>query len=104
MSERRTVRILAIDRLLPGVTLEQMAPHFEAESRHAWQLYKQGLFREILFRQDHPGVVISMECFDLDEAKAILAELPLVKAGLIEFDLIPVGAFPMWETLFRPAE
>ncbi len=82
--------------------MEQIGPHLPAELRHSWQLYKQGVFREIMFRQDHPGVVVVMECAHVDEARGVLAELPLVKAGLIEFELIPVGPFVMWENLFRP--
>jgi len=35
-----------------------------------------------------------------DEAKKVLAELPLVKAGLIDFEVIPLGAFANWEILF----
>ncbi len=104
MSERRTLRIIAIDRILPGVTMEQIGPLLGAEAEHAWELYKQGIFREVFFRQDHPGVVVMMECFDVAEAEQVMAELPLVKAGLIEFDYIPVGPFVVWENLFAAAE
>jgi hypothetical protein len=31
------------------------------------------------------------------------AELPLVKAGLIEMETIPLGPFVNWEILFAPA-
>ena len=49
------------------------------------------------------GVAIFLECSSVDEAKAALAELPLVKAGLIDFEVIPLGAFTNWEILFAPA-
>lgn len=59
--------------------------------------------RDIYFRQDRPGVAIFLECASVEEAKAVLAELPLVVAGLIEFEIIPLGAFTNWQMLFAPA-
>ncbi len=80
--------------------MEKIGPLLEAEAKHAWQLYKDGIFRELYFRQDHPGVVVVMECFDVEEAEAIMADLPLVKADLIEIDFVPVGPFVVFEELF----
>lgn len=98
------MKILCLDRPLPGASFEKYQPHLEAEVRHTWQAYKEGAIRDIYFRQDRPGVAIFMECASPDEAKAILADLPLAKAGLIEFDTIPLGAFANWELLFAPAK
>jgi hypothetical protein len=36
----------------------------------------------------------------VDEAKKAFADFPLVKAGLIEIDAIPLGPFLNWEMLF----
>ena len=52
------------------------------------------------FRQDRPGVAIILECASVDEAKKAFADFPLVKAGLIEIDAIPLGPFLNWEMLF----
>jgi hypothetical protein len=40
---------------------------------------------------------------DLDEAKEAFTDVPLVKAGLIEIDAIPLGPFLNWEMLFAHA-
>ena len=96
------MRILALDRPLPGATMEKYGPHLKNEIRHTWAAYKQGVVRDIYFRQDRPGVAIILECASADEAKDVLADLPLVKAGLIEFEIIPLGAFVNWELLFAP--
>ena len=97
------MRILCIDRPLPGATFERYKPHLQAEVRHTWEAYKTGVVRDIYLRQDRPGVAIFLECSSVDEAKAALAELPLVKAGLIDFEVIPLGAFTNWEMLSAPA-
>lgn len=95
--------ILCLDRPLPGATLEKYQPYLLDEVRHAWQAYKTGIIRDIYFRQDRPGVAIIAECPSVDEADKALADLPLVKAGLIEFEFIPLGPFVNWEALFAPA-
>ena len=43
------------------------------------------------------------ECADAAEARGVLATLPLVAAGLIDFELIPRGAYPEFARLFSSA-
>jgi hypothetical protein len=97
------MRILCLDRPLPGATFEKFLPHMQDEVRHTWQAYKNGVVREIYFRQDRPGVAIILECASVDEAKEAFADFPLVRAGLIEMDAIPLGPFLNWEMLFASA-
>lgn len=95
------MKILAIDKLLPGANLDKIKPHLKEEAKMAWENYVSGIIREIYFRQDKPGAVLIMECKDVEEAKKLLSELPLVKERLIEFEFIPLGAFTPFETLFE---
>ena len=97
------MKILCLDRPLPGDTFEKYQPHLLDEVRHVWQAYKNGIVREIYSRQDRPGVAIILECTSVDEAKEAFADFPLVRAGLIEIDAIPLGPFLNWEMLFSPA-
>ncbi len=97
------MQILCLDKPLPGATLEKYQPHLQAELRHTWEAYKKGIIRDIYFRQDRPGVALFLECPSVAEAQQVLNEFPLVKAGLIEFEAIPPGAFVNWELLFAPA-
>lgn len=94
------MKLLCLDVPQPGATLEQYAPHMEPEVRHAWALYKGGLVRDIYSRQDRPGVAILAEAESVEAARAQLAEFPLAKAGLIGWDVIPLGPFTNWELLF----
>ncbi len=96
------MKIIGFDHVKPGVTLEQIRPYLKAEARHAWELYKQGILRENYMRTDKPGAVVVLECQDVAEAERLFADLPLVKAGLIAFEFMPVGAFTPWEGLFAP--
>ena len=94
------MKILCHDRPLPGAIFEKYQPHLQDEVRHVWRAYKNGIVREIYFRQDRPGVAIILECATVDEAKKAFAGFPLMKAGLLEFDIIPLGPFVNWEMLF----
>lgn len=94
------MRILALDRPLPGATPEQFQAQLINEVRHAWLGYKRGLVRDFYFRQDRPGVALLLECSSVEEAQKALAEFPLAKAGVLEFEVIPLGPFTNWELLF----
>ncbi len=96
------MKIVALERETPGTTDEQFAPHLEAEAARAWELHQAGVIRELHFRADRDEAVLVLECASVEEARDALATLPLVRAGLIAFDLIPLRAYPGFERLFRP--
>ncbi len=98
------MKILAIERELPGATAEGFRPHLQAEARRAWELYQAGVFREMYFRADEAVAVLMLECADVGAAQAVLNTLPLVQAGLIAFDVIPLRAYPGFARLFAGAE
>jgi hypothetical protein len=94
------MKILAIDHLLPGVTMEQVMVHMKAEVEQSWALTKAGVIRENYLRGDGKGAVAILECASVEEAKAIMNSFPLVQMGLIEFEFIPLEPFTPLETLF----
>jgi hypothetical protein len=94
------MKILAIEKEVPGVTEEEFKPHLEAEAARVWELYQAGVFRELYFRQDWPGAVLVLECMDVEDATQVLNTLPLVQEGLIAFDVIPLVAYPGFSRLF----
>jgi hypothetical protein len=96
------MKLLCLDVPQPGATLDKYKPHMVDEARHGWKLYKSGIVRDIYFRQDRPGVAILAEAESVEAAKRALAEFPLAKAGLIAWDVIPLGPFANWELLFAP--
>jgi hypothetical protein len=94
------MKILAIEEEIPGITQEKFEPHLEAEAAKVWELYQAGMFRELYFRKDWPGAVLVLECSDVEEANEVLNTLPLVKEGLIAFDIIPLVPYPGFSRLF----
>ena len=94
------MKILALERELPGITAEQFPPHLQAEARRVWDLYKAGILREMYFRQEKTEAVLVLECDSVAEARAALGTLPLVREKLIDFELIPLVPYPGLERLF----
>jgi hypothetical protein len=94
------LKVLALEREVPGKTAEEFKPHLRTEALHAWRLLQSGVVREIYFRADRDESVIILECVSIDDAKRALATLPLVKAGLIDFDYIPLKPYPGFARLF----
>lgn len=98
------MKILGISKLRPGATPDQVRSHLPAEARHAWELYRQGIFREMYTCQDRPGAVVILECESAEAARETINSLTLVKEGLTEFDLIPLGYFKSFELLIQSHE
>lgn len=97
------MKILAIEREVPGIPAERFQAHLKSEAARAWELYQAGTIRELYFRQDAHSAVLILECQDPEEAAAALATLPLVKEGLITFEIIPLTAYPGFSRLFAEA-
>lgn len=95
------MKILAIERELPDVDFSAFTPALgRAEALQAWALYQDGVVRELYFRADKTEAVLILECASVEEAAATLATLPMVAAGLVAFDLIPLKAYPGFARLF----
>lgn len=94
------MKILALERELPGATAEKFQQYSRAEAARVWELYQQGIIRELYFRADRSEAVLMLECESTDAAQQALATLPLVEHGLISFELIPLKAYPGFGRLF----
>lgn len=95
------MKILAMEIETEGIRPEQYQPHLKAESQRVWELYQSGAIRELYFHADRSEAVLILECADVSEAKQMLASLPLVQAGLITFDVIPLIPYPGFARLFE---
>lgn len=95
------MKIIAIEKETDGLSTRDFVPYLRDEARQGWELYKEGVIREMYFREDKPEAVLILECKDLDEAREKLSTLPLVRQGLISFELIPLKPYHGYERLFE---
>jgi len=91
------MKILAIEKEIPGIKDEDYAPYLKAEAAKVWELFQNGIIREFYFTNDEAHfAVLILECSGALEAEKILNSLPLVEHKLISFDLkelIPYSGF-----------
>ena len=97
------MKFLALEHDLPGISAAGQISEslLKDEAHRAWELYQAGLIRELYFRADRHEAVLVLECADVDEARAALDTLPLVREKLIEFEVIPLIAYPGFARLFE---
>lgn len=94
------MKILAIEKEMPGVADGDYQPYLEAEARKAYELHQQGLIRELYFNDDHCAVLV-LEAQDKAHARHIIDQLPLVQHKLIDFDLMVLSAYNGFARLFK---
>ena len=96
------MKILAIGRAQTGIRWEHIYPYVGEESRSVWELYESDRVREFYLRADHrPGVVLVIESDDVSEAERLVAALPIVEAGLLNFEVIPLRPYIGIRELFE---
>jgi len=96
-----SMKILAIEKEVPGVPPKDFLPHLKLEAMHVWELYQADIVREIYFDKNQHRAVIILECSDLAQAEELLNSFPLVKAGLINFDISSLIPYPGFRRLFE---
>jgi hypothetical protein len=92
--------VLALSRRLDGATPEQLAALAHDEARASWALHAAGVLRSVHLCPDRPGAAVVLDCDTLEQARAHLATLPMVAAGLIDFELTRLAPYTGWQALF----
>jgi len=94
------MKILAIEKELIDIDWSIENDTLENEALHAYQLYLSGYFREIYFNEFHNAVII-LECESLEKAKELLNSLPLVKSGMITFELMQLNPYTGYDRIMK---
>jgi hypothetical protein len=94
------MKIIALEVESDGATAADFEPHLKAEAARVWELQQEGVIRETFFRADQHTVVMVFECSNLEQCRAVVATFPLVREGLISFDLIPLAPYDGFARLF----
>jgi hypothetical protein len=86
-----TTKLLAIGRWTAKGTPNARRPILSNEMRETARLYLAGKIDQWYFKTDESGVVLILNLVDPNEAHQLLEQLPLGRAGMMEFELIPLG-------------
>ncbi|MGK0360704.1 MAG: hypothetical protein ACI9U2_003017 [Bradymonadia bacterium] len=85
------MQLLAVSKMREDADRSKMGPQLLSEEvKHTLEAYLDGHIRNFWFKAEEMGIVLLLESADKEEAQRVLGELPLVIAGIIEFDLTPL--------------
>ena len=93
------MKILALEKEIPGNSPQDFQQYLRDEARHVWELQKAGVIREIYFARESHEAVIILECDSTEEAQQYLNALPLVQHDLITFRLLVLDPYTGFERL-----
>ncbi len=97
-----TTRILAIGTLSGNRQSDAFRQVMPREVRETVDLYLKGKIDQWYVKQDQSGVVFILDVTSVEEARAMLEALPLGQAGLMHFDLTPLGPLNPLRMLIKP--
>jgi hypothetical protein len=89
-----TTKVLAIGSWTAKATPETRPAIMPSEARDTLRLQLAGKIDQWFGKSDGSGAVFLMNVTDPAEAHKLLEDLPLGRAGMMTFELIPVG--PLW--------
>lgn len=95
------MKVLALEVEKKGLSKENFKPFLEQEAAMFWEFKQKDIIREIYFNANTHCAVIILEAPSDSHASEILKHLPLVRKGLIDFDLIPLSPYDGFSRLFR---
>ena len=73
----------------PGATIEDFQPLVDQEASKGWEYKQRGVLVDIFYTADSILPVHSRwDCSSRDELDGLIADFPMVKAGLLEADQI----------------
>ena len=99
----KVTHVLATLTVKPGVSRDQIMAVMQGEVRDTVQLYLDGKIQQWFARGDGKGVVFLLDCKTVEEAKAILEALPLIRQNFASFEYMPLGPLSPLRLLLPPA-
>jgi len=91
---------LAIEREQAEIERRKHRKVLREEAACVWALKKNGVIRDIWFTVADKRAILMLECETEKEAKRHLASLPLVRARLIDFDVLALRSYDGFDRLF----
>ena len=89
------MKVLLIARRSTEHTPQDFAPLLNKEAKQALEFLEDDFFREIYSMADGGGAVILAEANSLEEAQTRASNLPLVQAGMLHIEYIPLKALSL---------
>ncbi|MGT2440737.1 hypothetical protein ACU4GH_38685 [Bradyrhizobium betae] len=96
-------RVLAVGNLTSKATAQALPAILAREVPATLELYLAGKIDGWYAKPDQTGVVFILDVTTVEAAKALLDPLPLGQAGMMTFELTPIGPLQPLGRLLSPA-
>ena len=94
------MKLLAIEKETTSVNWDEESETLINESYQVYHLFQEGVIRDIYFTENENAVII-LECASKAEAATVLSTLPLVKAGLISFEIMELRPYTGFDRIIQ---
>jgi muconolactone delta-isomerase len=93
------MQILAIEKEVAPLDSQRHREVLREEAACVWELKKKEVIRDIWFTTPGRHAVVMLECSSKEEAQRHLASLPLVREGLITFEVMALRSYDGFDRL-----
>ena len=94
------MQFLVIAKVTENTPLEKVLPYVKPEAEKIWEYYAAEVVRSTYYIADMSGAVLIIEADNLENAQAIVAEFPMAREGILNFEIIPLKPYTGLEALF----
>jgi hypothetical protein len=94
------MKLLAIEHETSALNWAEENETLINESYQVYRLFQDGIIRDIYFTENENAVII-LECASKAEAATVLSTLPLVKAGLISFEIMELRPYTGFDRIIQ---
>ena len=94
------MQFLMIATIKPGIPKRDVIERIRQEAAAAWKLYGQDIVRTIHYKADLSGAVMMMEAETQEEIEDAIGTLPMVQAGILTTEIIPLKPYTAFGKLF----
>ncbi len=95
------MQFLMIARVTEDTPTERLLPYFKTEAAKVWEYYAADMLRSMNFIADGRGVVFLWEAPSIETVNEAINALPMMQAGLLNAEIIPLKAWTGFEQLFE---
>ena len=91
---------LVITHEKPNVNWKEQEQLLKQEAKVLWDFQKKNIIRNIWLTKNTREAILIIESENFLRSKEIIDTFPLVKAGLITYDIVELVAYDGYERLF----
>lgn len=94
------MQFLVIARAAKGTPMEQVLPLVKPEAEKVWEYYAADMVRSIHYIADMSGAVLMFEAVSLEAVQEAVAQLPMARANVLQFEILPLKPYTGLDELF----